>query len=133
MSLATYYKTLKKTPTALGKKNLHLPCRGGVGEKRMKIYGLTMGLFDRNWLVEKDGVKICTESLTKLFPNKNDRLDYAVIQMKDIFTELGFEDGMDLNRKTEDNFLLDLNEGKNISIQGSSERYTFEFFEQEVE
>ena len=99
----------------------------------MKIYGLTMGLFDRNWLVEKDGVKICTESLTKLFPNKNDRLDYAVIQMKDIFTELGFEDGMDLNRKTEDNFLLDLNEGKNISIQGSSERYTFEFFEQEVE
>lgn len=108
----------------------------------MKIYGLTIISSDGNWLVEKNGVKnwlakkngvkVCAESLTKLFSNKNDRLDYAVTQMKDLFASFDFEDGMDENEETEDDFQLDLVRGEDICIQGTSEHYTFEFFEQEM-
>lgn len=98
----------------------------------MKIYGITIISSDGNWLVEKNGVKTCAESLTSLFPNKDERLNYAADQMKDLFASFDFEGGMDANGKTENDFQLDLMKGEDICIQGTSEHYTFEFFETEV-
>lgn len=100
------------------------------------IYGLTIvpsnGCWLINWLNGKDGVKTNSKSFTKLFNNKNDRLNYATAQMMDLFASFYFENGMDKNEKTVNDFRLNLRKGNNICIQGESEHYTFEFFEQEV-
>ena len=82
--------------------------------KKHRVYGLTIASSDGNWLA-------------KLFTNKDERLDYAVAQMKSIFAACDFEDGMDEDGQTEEALRLDLEKGNNIFIQGSSERYAFEF------
>lgn len=104
----------------------------------MKLYGVTIISSEGDILVTKeDGTKEWRESMTKLFLNRQDCIDYAVKQAKISFDAYDFETGEtvpeDENGRTWESMLEDLKDGEDICIQACSCHTCFEYFVQELD
>ncbi len=99
----------------------------------MKIFGLTIVSSEGDLSVQKENGKFeYCESSTKIFVDKQECIEYAVKAMKTQFESFEFEDDLDYNERSIEEFEEDLRTGDDICIQDCSSHVCFEFFTQDL-